>query len=67
MLTDREYKDSSIRTEESRLSWETSMYRCCQSLEELEHCRLAKFGEVLKRYSELVLSTTTPLQEVMST
>lgn len=27
---DREYKDSNIRTEETRLAWETAMYRCCQ-------------------------------------
>ena len=27
---DREYRDSNLKTEESRLAWESSMYRCCQ-------------------------------------
>ena len=27
---DREYKESNMRTEEARLSWEAAMYRCCQ-------------------------------------
>lgn len=27
---DREYRDSNLKTEESRLSWEAAMYRCCR-------------------------------------
>ena len=27
---DREYRDSNIKTEESRLAWESAMYRCCR-------------------------------------
>ncbi len=26
---DREYRDSNIKTEESRLGWESAMYKCC--------------------------------------
>ena len=28
--SDRDYKESNIKTEEARLAWETAMYRCCQ-------------------------------------
>lgn len=27
---DREYRESNIKTEHSRLSWESAMYQCCQ-------------------------------------
>ena len=27
---DREYRDSNLKTEEARLSWEAAMYKCCQ-------------------------------------
>ncbi len=26
---DREYRDSNIKTEETRLGWESAMYKCC--------------------------------------
>ena len=26
----REYRDSNIKTEETRLAWESAMYRCCR-------------------------------------
>jgi len=26
---DREYRDSNMKTEEARLSWEAAMYKCC--------------------------------------
>ena len=28
--SDRDYRDSNMKTEEARLAWEASMYRCCQ-------------------------------------
>ena len=32
---DREYRDSNIKTEESRLAWESAMYRCCRVRQEV--------------------------------
>ena len=34
--SDREYRESNLRTEEARLAWEVAMYRCCQVREEGE-------------------------------
>ena len=28
--SDREYRESNMKTEEARLAWEAAMYRCCQ-------------------------------------
>ena len=28
--SDREYRDSNLKTEEARLTWEAAMYKCCQ-------------------------------------
>ena len=53
-----------MKTEESRLCWESSMYRCCRYLENLEHSRLEQLSEVLKNYSELLLVNVSPLEEV---
>lgn len=61
---DREYKDSNVKTEEVRLTWESSMYRCCRHLEELEHIRHEQVIEVFNKYSEVMLRLVTPLQEV---
>ncbi len=30
MKIDREYRESNIKTEQARLSWEASMYQCCK-------------------------------------
>lgn len=30
MKADREYRDSNIKTEHSRLNWESAMYQCCK-------------------------------------
>ena len=30
MKADREYKDSNLKTEQSRLGWEAAMYQCCK-------------------------------------
>ena len=61
---DQEYKDSNFKTEELRLAWESSMYRCCRHLEELEHIRLEELSKTMKKYSELMLTIILPLQEV---
>jgi hypothetical protein len=61
---DRDYKDSNIKTEECRLSWESSMYRCCRHLEELEHIRTEEVSRVIKKYTELMLTIIAPIQEV---
>ena len=53
-----------MKTEESRLCWESSMYRCCRYLENLEHSRLEQLSEVLKNYSQLLLVNVSPLEEV---
>jgi hypothetical protein len=60
---DRDYKDSNIKTEECRLSWESSMYRCCRHLEELEHIRTEEVSRVIKKYTELMLTIIAPIQE----
>ena len=63
LKSDREYKDSNIKTEETRLCWESSMYRCCRHLESLEHTRLEELTDIFQKYSQILLSIVTPLQE----
>lgn len=61
---DRDYKDSNVRTEEARLGWESSMYRCCRYLEDLERVRLEQISSSLNKYTELMLTIVAPMQEV---
>ena len=64
LLIDRDYKDSNIRTEEARLSWESSMYRCCRHLEGLERVRLEEVSSAISKYTQIMLTIVSPLQEV---
>ncbi len=60
---ERDYKDSNIKTEETRLCWESSMYRCCRHLEDLEHTRLDHLTDMLKSYSQLLIMNQAQIQE----
>ena len=64
IFIDRDYKDSNVRTEEARLNWESSMYRCCRHLESLERVRLEEVSSVLSKYTQILLTVVSPLQEV---
>ncbi|XP_064401816.1 nostrin-like [Halichondria panicea] len=60
---DREYRDSNIKTEESRLGWESAMYKCCNVLETLEYERIQQVQTMVNKYCELLQSIIRPLED----
>jgi len=60
---DRDYRDSNLKTEEARLSWEAAMYKCCQTNEALEQERLQQVQNMLIKYCQLVETIIRPTEE----
>ncbi|XP_031568127.1 nostrin-like [Actinia tenebrosa] len=62
--TDKEYRDIYKKTERTRLEWEASMSKCCQTCQKLEEERIDHLKEIFCLYSNMLAAVTPQLHQI---